>query len=180
MHHCQIDRMFAIWQAVHEKEKESWFREPELAGAPLLPFRKEAGDKDFWNSNQSRKTKEFGYTYPETQGTGQATIDLVNNMYQWSIPDRDSHDITIIPPEMEPIDVDKTQFFEGMPRKKKVDHTESLSKTVAIQEQQPALIQRVEHQLKESSPILMHSNGPTYSWDWYIDDKVQRSATTKS
>ncbi|KAH6664723.1 hypothetical protein B0J14DRAFT_706472 [Halenospora varia] len=68
LHHCQIDRYLAIWQAVHPN---SWF----APGSPdevsdLLPFRskKVQNKSEYWNSRASKDCKSFGYTYPDVEG----------------------------------------------------------------------------------------------------------------
>lgn len=85
LHHTNIDRLFAIWQALHEDPKvASTYVTPRpaqsgnfsiKAGAtesittPLTPFA-QSGTKDrqnFWTSDGIRSTKTFGYVYPETQ-----------------------------------------------------------------------------------------------------------------
>ena len=172
MHHCQIDRLFAIWQAIHAGEKGSWFSDPDQAKAPLAPFRKEAGDKTFWNSNQSQLTASFGYNYPEIKSTGKATAETVTNMYKWSIADRNSLDTTKAPKDMEPVDVLKTQFFSFTADQSTATAT-ILSEVAPVDK--PALSKRVHLLLEESSPASVH---PTKSSvpvrDWYIDDKIQR------
>lgn len=92
MHHCNVDRLFAIWQAIYPN---SWI-EPEeteeetatinsgdiLTGeTPLKPFHKNAAG-DFWTSTTSRDVTAFGYTYPEIQGgTPASTRQAVNTLY---------------------------------------------------------------------------------------------------
>lgn len=92
LHHCNVDRLFAIWQAIYP---DSWI-EPEetevetatiksgdiLTGeTPLKPFHKNAAG-DFWTSTTSRDVAAFGYTYPEIQGgTPASTRQAVNTLY---------------------------------------------------------------------------------------------------
>lgn len=92
LHHCNVDRLFAIWQAIYPN---SWI-EPEetevetatiksgdiLTGeTPLKPFHKNAAG-DFWTSTTSRDVAAFGYTYPEIQGgTPASTRQAVNTLY---------------------------------------------------------------------------------------------------
>ena len=95
--------MFAIWQALHETAKtdsyvtdEAWddwsFNKQngfvEGIKTPLWPFRRQVTNNvanDWWTSDQSRRTEDFGYSYPEIQGfqypnsadqTTQAQINL--------------------------------------------------------------------------------------------------------
>lgn len=56
LHHCQIDRWFATWQAVHP---DSWF---DNDMGSLLPFRTAKSPEKFWTSRGSVDTESFGYT----------------------------------------------------------------------------------------------------------------------
>ncbi|KAF0384961.1 Di-copper centre-containing protein [Gigaspora margarita] len=73
-HHCNVDRMFALWQGVFPN---SWI--PESVGingtytdvlyskvnenTALTPFRKST--TDFWTSKDVRDVEKLGYTYPD-------------------------------------------------------------------------------------------------------------------
>lgn len=70
-HRSQIDRLFAIWQAVNPKH---WFNELPaaqrgLSDDGLLPFRRYPLSTDkkarYWTSDLSKDPKVFGYTYPD-------------------------------------------------------------------------------------------------------------------
>lgn len=96
MHHCNVDRLLAIWQAIYPN---SWI-EPEVTevetatiksgdlltgDTPLKPFHKNAAG-DFWTSTTSRNVADFGYTYPEIQGgTPASTRQAVNTLYGSSL-----------------------------------------------------------------------------------------------
>lgn len=84
-----IDRLFDIWQALHESdEKEYTYVLEHGAGwgdfvvapgdkesklSPLYPFRPTV---DRWyNSDDVRRTEDFGYTYPETAGLSYPSTD---------------------------------------------------------------------------------------------------------
>jgi tyrosinase len=75
LHHCNIDRIFAIWQALHP---DSWV-EPGVSilgtyttpkggivdsTTPLTPFY-ETANGSFWTSDSVRDHTKFGYTYAE-------------------------------------------------------------------------------------------------------------------
>ncbi|KAF8316752.1 Di-copper centre-containing protein [Clavulina sp. PMI_390] len=80
LHHCNVDRLLAIWQ---ELNSDVWFSKPEEQlteesgnwslpkGAtntpltPLAPFRGEDGE--YYNSDMVRNWYTEGYTYPELQ-----------------------------------------------------------------------------------------------------------------
>ncbi|KAI1645927.1 Di-copper centre-containing protein [Daldinia loculata] len=76
LHHCNVDRMTAIWQTLHE---DPWFdgsdaRDEDLGTYsiefghrdkptdPLRPFHKEDGQ--YWTSSDVREVTALGYTYP--------------------------------------------------------------------------------------------------------------------
>ncbi|KAK3296423.1 common central domain of tyrosinase-domain-containing protein [Chaetomium fimeti] len=83
MHHCNVDRQFALWQALNEQNAENWFDNlqppydddgtwnipPETIDTPqtaLAPFHKNS-QGDFFNSDDVRKWIPLGYSYPELQ-----------------------------------------------------------------------------------------------------------------
>ncbi|KAJ2906455.1 Di-copper centre-containing protein [Zalerion maritima] len=75
LHHCNIDRLIAIWQAIHYEsaplshpyKTNGFFSTPSRstldARTPLKPFYDENGE--FWTSEGVRYLSAFGYTYPE-------------------------------------------------------------------------------------------------------------------
>ncbi|TQN70844.1 Tyrosinase [Colletotrichum shisoi] len=103
LHHTNIDRLFAIWQACHDDPKDpSTYVTDRTAGTgsiggnffvkaggaetvktPLAPFA-QSGNKDnqtFWTSEGVRYTTEFGYVYPETQKSKFPTKkDILNEL----------------------------------------------------------------------------------------------------
>ncbi|PVF95999.1 Di-copper centre-containing protein [Serendipita vermifera] len=108
LHHCNIDRLFALWQAIH---KDAYFADSapnnvpgQGINAPLRPFRKTANE--FWTPGGvlyylmtrlltpdsqllQRDTRTFHYTYPEleqwsslnTQQKSDRLWSQVNDMY---------------------------------------------------------------------------------------------------
>ncbi|KAK0712469.1 common central domain of tyrosinase-domain-containing protein [Lasiosphaeria miniovina] len=84
MHHANVDRQFAIWQAINQKNTDSnWFQKPSeqlpddgtwsiKAGAtdtpvtPLAPFHKDT-EGNYFTSNDIRNWLDWGYSYPELQ-----------------------------------------------------------------------------------------------------------------
>ncbi|KAI1474550.1 Di-copper centre-containing protein [Daldinia eschscholtzii] len=75
-HHCNVDRMIAIWQMLHD---DSWFDPNDIRNEdngtysikrghmdkpddPLRPFHKEGGQ--YWTSSDVREVTALGYTYP--------------------------------------------------------------------------------------------------------------------
>lgn len=92
LHHTNVDRLFAMWQIVNN---ESWL-EPMSA---ILPTRTiNTGDNQtsrtdltpfyfnsthFWNSDQVRDHKIFGYSYAEVvDGNRADTIAAINRLYR--------------------------------------------------------------------------------------------------
>ncbi|KAK1988373.1 hypothetical protein LZ30DRAFT_699367 [Colletotrichum cereale] len=101
LHHANIDRLFAIWQACHDDPDDpstyvtdqtagtgpfggSFVVEaggPETVKTPLAPFAQSAAGNDqvFWTSEGVRYTTEFGYLYPETQKSKFPTREAILN-----------------------------------------------------------------------------------------------------
>jgi tyrosinase len=125
MHHCQIDRWFAVWQAAHDGRPDNWFTQDKtLPEEPLLPFiRSKVTDPArpyCWTSNASKSTRTFGYTYPEIGGIETGNVVEVQkrwkNKYDWARRLSPLDGITTSngpPPTFEPLDLSKSQFFNG-------------------------------------------------------------------
>ncbi|KAL9621323.1 MAG: hypothetical protein Q9160_004214 [Pyrenula sp. 1 TL-2023] len=94
LHHTNIDRLFAIWQALHEgttgkdtfvvERQAGWgsFTVPkngtEGIHTPLYPFRP---DKDHWyTSDMVRPVEKFGYSYPELHNR-EALLEKLGEIY---------------------------------------------------------------------------------------------------
>lgn len=89
LHHTNIDRLYAIWQALHEDDhKEETFVTTQSAGrgsfavlpgdkegidTPLYPFRDT--ESSWYTSRKVKRTEPFGYAYPETAGLNYPTSD---------------------------------------------------------------------------------------------------------
>ena len=111
--HSNIDRILAIWQAIHD----GWIRSKEEATAPLLPFRSDKSGSQFWNSDRSRDFEAFGYTYPDVTGPKDQIRSRFDRKYRWSLHEALRPNIPPDPtPDMEPIDVRKTYFFHFEPQ----------------------------------------------------------------
>jgi tyrosinase len=122
-HHCNVDRIFAIWQALHPK---AWFprggrdskersTKPE-SEKDLLPFYKfqcELG-RLFYDSDWARDTESFGYTYPDLDGlhSPRTVWREVYNRYIWSIRIAPSSKFSKPPSDMMPLDLNKAQVFQ--------------------------------------------------------------------
>ncbi|KAK1721332.1 uncharacterized protein BDZ83DRAFT_704785 [Colletotrichum acutatum] len=98
LHHSNIDRLFAIWQACNPSKyvtpQKSNFativrdaRMDEDANTSLPPFAHTIdgdGNQIFWTSVEVKDTKSFGYIYPETRSvfaTREAVINEVDRIY---------------------------------------------------------------------------------------------------
>ncbi|CAG7938948.1 unnamed protein product [Penicillium olsonii] len=77
LHHCNIDRLFAIWQALNPDKwldnvhgdnatiRDSHGKEQAVNDqTPLQPFRKDE-DGSYWSPEGVRHTPNLGYSYPE-------------------------------------------------------------------------------------------------------------------
>ncbi|KAF7188991.1 Tyrosinase [Pseudocercospora fuligena] len=94
LHHCNVDRIFAMWQALNPNQygasqvapHSTWTiaqGSTQNAQSPLTPFKK--ADGSFWNTNDVRSTTSaFKYTYPEfsnSDGSATAIRGYVNRLY---------------------------------------------------------------------------------------------------
>ncbi|KAH8787772.1 common central domain of tyrosinase-domain-containing protein [Hyaloscypha finlandica] len=77
LHHCNVDRLFAIWQAlnptsytIRERTQDGNFvtqaGSVETSSTPLTPF-VDASGSTYWTSEGVRRTETFNYAYPETR-----------------------------------------------------------------------------------------------------------------
>ncbi|KAK0377149.1 hypothetical protein CLIM01_05497 [Colletotrichum limetticola] len=94
LHHANIDRIFAIWQACNPEEyvtsqkstMNTVFRAIDVEedkDTSLPPFAhslKEDGSQVFWTSVGVKKTKDLGYVYPETQSKFKTREDVLNEV----------------------------------------------------------------------------------------------------
>ncbi|KAL8932438.1 MAG: hypothetical protein Q9211_006312 [Gyalolechia sp. 1 TL-2023] len=92
LHHAQIDRVLAIWQALYpnsyvEASTEVFESAAIAQGArvdvntPLKPFRNDT-DGNFWTSATASNVENFGYSYPEIQGKSMSEVKAaVNALY---------------------------------------------------------------------------------------------------
>ncbi|KAK3717680.1 hypothetical protein LTR37_005747 [Vermiconidia calcicola] len=107
LHHCQIDRWLAIWQAAHPN---SWFSGDQ---DNLLPFRVSKNPARFWNSRQSISTQDFGYTYPDLVGGGATQVEAAfKNHYAWSVRTAQFPTIGNPPTDMAPLDLSRAQVYQ--------------------------------------------------------------------
>ncbi|KAJ4297234.1 hypothetical protein N0V88_004152 [Collariella sp. IMI 366227] len=98
LHHCMVDRVFAIWQALNP---DAWISptravlnsyttyqgDMQTSNTPLTPFFS-SDNGTFWTSDSVRDLTKFGYTYPELmRSTSSARVkartakQAVNRLY---------------------------------------------------------------------------------------------------
>ncbi|KAK6337080.1 hypothetical protein TWF718_009866 [Orbilia javanica] len=83
LHHCNIDRLFALWQNIWGPGEQHWLKssypdsswnDPEgnwstkpgsvvTSQTPLAPFRFGSGDNDYYTSDDVKDWSKLGYTY---------------------------------------------------------------------------------------------------------------------
>ncbi|KAF2115499.1 hypothetical protein BDV96DRAFT_646497 [Lophiotrema nucula] len=92
LHHANVDRMFAIWQALNPNSYVTPVNNPYATftmksgttadmNSALTPFHSNSAGK-FWTSALVRQTSTFGYTYPELIGTNTRTLTAkINQLY---------------------------------------------------------------------------------------------------
>ncbi|KAH7232954.1 common central domain of tyrosinase-domain-containing protein [Fusarium tricinctum] len=171
MHHCQIDRLFAIWQAANGDAH--WFNElepedQEMGKLDLTPFRKwTPGDrvdakKQYWNSDLARKTADFGYIYPEL-ADGQAGDTIRKGFaekYEWSRRTTAKPIFGTPPDDMRPIQVGDAQVFQ---------YTSDTSSGDLLKH--PGF---PVHEMQQQTVMAAMTSNPQYADDWYIDVVVER------
>ncbi|KAH7311251.1 hypothetical protein B0I35DRAFT_481241 [Stachybotrys elegans] len=171
IHHCQIDRLFAIWQAVNGEKH--WFNElvPDQQGMGknnLTPFRKwpmvDKADAEnrYWTSDQARHTTDFGYTYPELADgqTGDTVRKDFARKYEWSQRTSADRVFGTPPDDMQPLRVEKAQVFQytsGAPSGDLLRH--------------PGFPMDM---MQQQTVMTAVKSTPQYSDDWYIDVVVER------
>ncbi|CVL09423.1 related to tyrosinase precursor (monophenol monooxygenase) [Fusarium proliferatum] len=177
IHHCQIDRIFAIWQAANGDNSDThWFNGLKgaefqaLGGASLHPFRKwpikPAKEDRYWTSDSARYTETLGYIYAETAGgrKGDQVRNEFRRKYGWSRRLDVNEDIGVPPEDMLPLDVSKAQVFFGLP-------SEDLFRPLIPPPIQP---------IKEQNVMAASTPSSKFSQEWYIDVVVERMALNGS
>ena len=94
LHHCNVDRLFAMWQAINPSSYGASQPAPantwtiakgstQNAASPLAPFHKDTSGT-FWTTNDVKNTNVFHYTYPEfsnSDGSSAAINSYINKLY---------------------------------------------------------------------------------------------------
>ncbi|KAL8792906.1 MAG: hypothetical protein Q9195_004483 [Heterodermia aff. obscurata] len=165
LHHCNVDRIAAVWQAINPK---SWFPDPEIPGkptetTPLLPFRSD--EKSFWSSKNARRVENFGYTYTEIQKykSGTNLQNAFMRKYAWSSQAYNRQNLRpVIPDEMKPLPLKDSPVFQytrgtldsRLSREIQVVSTQEISKSIVSPT--PAFQHRLlaTPELSESQTVL--------------------------
>ncbi|KAH8662913.1 hypothetical protein BGZ60DRAFT_412262 [Tricladium varicosporioides] len=89
LHHCNVDRLFTMWQAINPSAFMTPLNEPgtftlprnsfDTQFTPLTPFTSN-NFGTLYNSFTARSTKTFGYAYPEVQDWLFSPADLARNV----------------------------------------------------------------------------------------------------
>jgi len=81
LHHCNIDRLIALWQAGHPGPDANYWVEAENDTKPLRPFYD--NKKKPWTSARVRNIKYLGYTYGVLEGVNNEETfrQKLNDMY---------------------------------------------------------------------------------------------------
>ena len=94
LHHCNVDRLFALWQGVYPNSyggsqvapHSTWTiaqGTTQNADSPLTPFHRDSSG-NFWTTNLVRDWTKFKYTYPEyknSDGSTSAISNYINKLY---------------------------------------------------------------------------------------------------
>ncbi|KAK8085550.1 hypothetical protein PG997_006821 [Apiospora hydei] len=167
MHHGQVERLASIWQAIHRGEEHSWLKKADDRELALFPFRQSAGiaPENMWKADMLRDHETLGYTFDDIQGTKEEIRDKLKDMYSWSIydPDRRRNCEVKAPADMEPIAVEKTQFFEPLIDEPPILSGQAPGDKLLTPEDKPA-----------PGKHLAVFHPKHNSREWYIDNMVTR------
>ncbi|ATY62979.1 Di-copper centre-containing [Cordyceps militaris] len=111
MHHCNIDRLFHLWQC---SNPSNWFHRTRKVGGvdefgaqePLKPFHVSYTPGDFWDSNRVRNPDALNYTYDYVDEMTDEFGDIVpekSNLYinRRYGPDEDA--FKVVAPQYDPV-----------------------------------------------------------------------------
>lgn len=181
-----IERMFAVWQAVHAEDDTRWFANLEDANKGLVPFLKRPKsdlknppDGDFWSSEDCKTTRKLGCYFREASDAikdlpGSEVARAYKERYTGAISDLLSKIGRQPPKEMYPIDVAKKHFFQRLPKEiaPTVDTESSymdLTPTIGVDEAVEIRLHQLTISMKDASEVEDRE-----IWDWYIDDRIER------
>lgn len=200
LHHCNVDRIFAIWQALHPN---AWFPPAgrDARGRPmkpenekdLLPFYKYMYDLGpiYYDSDWARDTEKLGYTYPDLDrmGSTRAIWSGVYYRYIWSVRRTSSRRFSKPPSDMMPLNLNRAQVFqypESYSRSSANDSsrhgtTRIIYKRVVSSDFEIITTTRTTEQLAQQDngylPAADNPIDPYFNREWYIDNIVKRFAS---
>ncbi|KIW32469.1 uncharacterized protein PV07_04014 [Cladophialophora immunda] len=197
LHHCNVDRIFAIWQALHPK---AWFPpsgrdargqrlKPENE-KDLLPFYKficELGPI-YYDSDWCRDIESFGYTYPDLDRLRDPKViwSRVYHRYIWSIRSASSRRFSTPPSDMMPLNLNRAQVFQYPDAHNSRTSSTSESpysvttrivfKRVSSSDPDTLTTEQLAAQDRGYMPAPNNDIDPYFDREWYIDNVVKRNA----
>ncbi|OMP87567.1 Tyrosinase [Diplodia seriata] len=187
LHHSNIDRIFAIWQAMNDDFITKTDDPKQSDDTSLYPFRlpMKEGEKEFWDSKSSKSPATFGYTYPdlENKADGKSIRRRYEVKYAWSAQAENGDDPSQInfSGDMQPILVDDAPAF-----RKTTSDSDSRSQPVKrvgarMMEQQVTSNPGSNHgpgqalSFRRGDEILRNEpEGTTLVVQWYVDCEVEQ------
>lgn len=111
MHHCNIDRLFHLWQC---SNPSNWFHRTRNVGGidefgaqePLKPFHVSYTPGDFWDSNRVRNPDALNYTYDYVNEMTDEFGDIIpekSNLYINKRYGPDKKDFEVVAPQFDPV-----------------------------------------------------------------------------
>ncbi|OAP60301.1 hypothetical protein AYL99_05303 [Fonsecaea erecta] len=195
LHHCNVDRIFAIWQALHPK---AWFPPPgkDARGRrlkpenekDLLPFYKFICDLGpiYYDSDWARDIESFGYTYPDLDRVSDPKViwSRVYRRYIWSIRSASSRRFSTPPSDMMPLNLNRAQVFRYPAANSKTSTAEPpysvttriVFKRVTSSGPDTLTTEQLAAQDRGYVPAPDNDVDPSFDREWYIDNVVKRNA----
>ncbi|KAL0254283.1 hypothetical protein SLS55_009757 [Diplodia seriata] len=188
LHHCNIDRIFAIWQRLHNDFVTNTGDSKNRANTPLYPFRlpEKQKEREFWDSDASRQLEKFGYTYPDLvlpAGGKKSVRDLLIEKYSWGIEAQSVDKPTKFPETLQPISVKEAQAFRkassesGRPsqavkgvRRRMMEEQVVGNPGAALGPGQGSSFDRGDEILRDEP------DGSSLMLQWYVDCEVNKDA----
>ncbi|KAG5650463.1 hypothetical protein H0H81_012174, partial [Sphagnurus paluster] len=98
LHHCNVDRVLALWQAANPNtfvspgsaQEGTWSIPVDATideNTPLTPFWSGSGPDSYWVSTSARSWESLGYTYPDFQGAP-TQADVTNLVQKMTSPQK--------------------------------------------------------------------------------------------
>lgn len=185
-----IDRYWAIWQAMHP-EPENWFpkNKPGATTKPegekeLQPFYKTRtgpGQGTFWTSDQTKDTATFGYIYDDMIGFKDKDKfwKQYRDKYIWSVRLPNRPDFEEIHPDMKPFEFDSSAFsVKSLSRGSTFSALASATASVSLMASEvvtSSMMAAPEPILLQAAPAVEHLPvEKEFNREWYVDTKVAR------